>query len=191
MPNIKSAKNRYAAATENGKKGGRPRKDIDIDRVLELESQEKTQAEIAEIMGVSKNTIANRLREHKNQKPTQKPKTETNKNHDKDIDIDKDIEERKERNIKERKEKTHSLRYEDILSSVSDNGLRELYFEYIKMRKMIKAPMTNRALSMLIERVNDIEPLDVERRKKMLEEAIVNNWQMCIRDRFYRGIIAR
>lgn len=94
-----------------------------------------------------------------------------------DIDIDKDIEERKERNIKERKEKTHSLRYEDILSSVSDNGLRELYFEYIKMRKMIKAPMTNRALSMLIERVNDIEPLDVERRKKMLEEAIVNNWK--------------
>lgn len=42
---------------------------------------------------------------------------------------------------------------------------------------MIKAPMTNRALSMLIERVNDIEPLDVERRKKMLEEAIVNNWK--------------
>ena len=44
-----------------------------------------------EEFGVSKNTIGNRLREHKNQKPTQKPKTETNKNHDKDIDIDIDI----------------------------------------------------------------------------------------------------
>lgn len=94
MPNIKSAKNRYAAATENGKKGGRPRKDIDIEKAIELENQGKTQAEIAEEFGVSKNTIRSRLREHKDQKPIQKPKTETNKNHDKDIDIDidKDIE---------------------------------------------------------------------------------------------------
>lgn len=88
MPNIKSAKSRYAAATENGKKGGRPRKDIDIEKAIELENQGKTQAEIAEEFGVSRNTIGSRLREHKNQKPTQKPKTETNKNHDKDIDID-------------------------------------------------------------------------------------------------------
>ena len=98
MPNIKSAKNRYAAATENGKKGGRPRKEINIEKALELESQGKTQAEIAEEFGVSKNTIGSRLREHKNQKPIQKPKTETNKNHDKDIDIDidKDIDIEKE-----------------------------------------------------------------------------------------------
>lgn len=90
MPNIKSAKNRYAAATENGKKGGRPRKEINIEKALELESQGKTQAEIAEEFGVSKNTIGSRLREHKNQKPIQKPKTETNKNHDKDKDIEKE-----------------------------------------------------------------------------------------------------
>lgn len=94
IPNIKSAKSRYATATENGNKGGRPKKEIDIEKALELESQGKTQAEIAEEFGVSKNTIGSRLREHKNQKPIQKPKTETNKNHDKDIDIDidKDIE---------------------------------------------------------------------------------------------------
>lgn len=94
MPNIESSKKRYATATENGNKGGRPRKEINIEKALELESQGKTQAEIAEEFGVSKNTIGSRLREHKNQKPIQKPKTETNKNHDKDIDIDidKDIE---------------------------------------------------------------------------------------------------
>lgn len=92
IPNIKSAKSRYATATENGNKGGRPRKEINIEKALELESQGKTQAEIAEEFGVSKNTIGSRLREHKNQKPIQKPKTETNKNHDKDIDIDIDIE---------------------------------------------------------------------------------------------------
>lgn len=92
IPNIKSAKSRYATATENGNKGGRPRKEIDIEKALELESQGKTQAEIAEEFGVSKNTIGSRLREHKNQKPTQEPETKTTKNHDKDkdIDIDKD-----------------------------------------------------------------------------------------------------
>ena len=99
MPNIKSAKSRYATAIENGKKGGRPRKEINIEKALELESQGKTQAEIAEEFGVSKNTIGNRLREHKNQKPTQKPKTETNKNHDKDIDIDIDIDIDKDNDI--------------------------------------------------------------------------------------------
>ena len=70
---IDKAKDRYATAVENGKKGGRPRKEIDIEKALELESQGKTQAEIAEELGVSKNTIGSRLREHKNQKP--KPKT--------------------------------------------------------------------------------------------------------------------
>lgn len=74
IPNIESAKRRYATATENGNKGGRPRKEINIEKALELESQGKTQAEIAEEFGVSKNTIGSRLREHKNQKQKQ-PKT--------------------------------------------------------------------------------------------------------------------
>ena len=71
---IDKAKDRYATAVENGKKGGRPRKEIDIEKALELESQGKTQAEIAEELGVSKNTIGSRLREHKNQKPNPKTK---------------------------------------------------------------------------------------------------------------------
>lgn len=87
MPNIKSAKDRYATAVKNGSEGGRPRKNIDIEQILELQRQGKTQAEIGEIIGVSKNTIANRLREHKNQKPEIK----TNNNLDIDSDKDKDI----------------------------------------------------------------------------------------------------
>lgn len=67
--------------------------------------------------------------------------------------------------------------YEDILSSVEDDSLRDLYREYIKMRKLIKAPMTDRALKMLIAKVNDLEPTSIERQKKMLETAIMNNWK--------------
>lgn len=79
----------------------------------------------------------------------------------------------KKKNIKK---KTDSG-YDDILKNIVDDSLRELYQEYIKMRKLIKAPMTERALQMLINKVNDLEPNSIERQKKLLETAIVNNWK--------------
>ena len=45
------------------------------------------------------------------------------------------------------------------------------------MRKLIKAPMTNRALEMLISKVDKLEPSSVENKKKLLENAILNNWK--------------
>ena len=45
------------------------------------------------------------------------------------------------------------------------------------MRKMIKAPMTDRALMMLINKVNELEPNSIENQKKLLETAIMNNWK--------------
>ena len=79
----------------------------------------------------------------------------------------------KKENIKERKNHT----YDEILSNVQNDSLRELYLEYIKMRKMIKSPMTDRALTMLIAKVDKLEPTDIERKKKLLETAILNNWK--------------
>ena len=67
--------------------------------------------------------------------------------------------------------------YDEILSQIEDDSLRELYLDYIKMRKMIKAPMTDRALTMLINKVNELEPYDIDRQKKLLETAIMNNWK--------------
>ena len=67
--------------------------------------------------------------------------------------------------------------YDAILATVANDDLRELYLEYIKMRKMIKAPMTDRALTMLISKVNDLEPHSLENQKKLLEIAIMNNWK--------------
>lgn len=66
--------------------------------------------------------------------------------------------------------------YDEILSSIEDISLRELYLDYIKMRKLIKSPMTDRALQMLINKVESLET-DVERQKKLLETAIINNWK--------------
>ena len=77
----------------------------------------------------------------------------------------------------EDKKKERKSTYDDILSAVENDDLKDLFREYIKMRKMIKAPMTDRALKMLIAKVKDLEPLSIERQKKLLETAIINNWK--------------
>ena len=88
-------------------------------------------------------------------------KNNNNKNNNKNND-----------NKKERK-----TTYDAILSGVTDAELKSLYLDYIKMRKFIKAPMTDRALQMLIKKVNEYEPDNIENQKKMLENAIMNNWK--------------
>ena len=75
------------------------------------------------------------------------------------------------------KKERKNTSYDDILSQINDDSLRDLYLEYIKMRKMIKAPMTDRALTMLIKRVNELEPTDINRQKRLLETALMNNWK--------------
>lgn len=79
-------------------------------------------------------------------------------------------------NSEEKKKERKTNGYDDILSSIEDTSLKDLYLEYIKMRKLIKSPMTDRALEMLIHKVESLET-DVERQKKLLEVAIINNWK--------------
>ncbi len=73
--------------------------------------------------------------------------------------------------------KERKTSYDEILSGILDADLKALYLEYIKMRKLIKAPMTDRALQMLINKVNDLEPYSIDNQKQMLETAIMNNWK--------------
>jgi hypothetical protein len=80
-------------------------------------------------------------------------------------------------NKKKERKKEKQTSYDEILSVIEYDGLRDLYYEYIKMRKLIKAPMTDRALKTLIKKVNELEPVDIIRQKKLLENAIINNWK--------------
>jgi hypothetical protein len=77
---------------------------------------------------------------------------------------------------KNKKKERKPTGYDEILSNIPDDDLRELYIEYIKMRKLIKSPMTDRALTMLIKKVNELES-STERQKMLLETAIMNNWK--------------
>ena len=95
--------------------------------------------------------------------------------------LEKEIEMLKNNNnIKERKKeepKKKATSYDEILSEIADEELKSLYLEYIKMRKLIKAPMTDRALQMLINKVNTLEPDSIDNQKELLETAIMNNWK--------------
>jgi DNA-binding PadR family transcriptional regulator len=75
------------------------------------------------------------------------------------------------------KKKERKASYDEILSNIEDADLKTLYLDYIKMRKLIKSPMTDRALQMLIKKVNELEPDSIDRQKQMLENAIMNNWK--------------
>ena len=112
MPNIKSAKNRYAAAIENGKKGGRPKVDLNEQEVLAKKKELGTWKATAQYFGVDEDTLRKQRKTwekaEKPKNPNPNPnitimeKAEKPKNHDKDkdkdidididIDIDKDIE---------------------------------------------------------------------------------------------------
>ena len=85
----------------------------------------------------------------------------------------------KKQNIKEQnKEDIYISKLNDIIiSSVSNEELRELYHEYIEMRKSIKSPITERGLKMLITRCERLSNFNVRVQKSLLEKAIINNWR--------------
>lgn len=64
-----------------------------------------------------------------------------------------------------------------LSSSVTNISLRDLYIDYIEMRKDINAPLTPRGLKMLIQRNERLTNLNIEKQKILLETAIVNGWK--------------
>lgn len=79
---------------------------------------------------------------------------------------------------KERKKKTE---YDVIIDEmVDDEEIKELLYEHIKMRKMKKKPVTDKALKMLINKLYSLSN-DIEEQKEIIEQSIINCW-----DSFYQ-----
>jgi hypothetical protein len=66
--------------------------------------------------------------------------------------------------------------FEDILKEVKDLELRNLYVDFIEMRRNIKKPMTKRSLKMLISRCERITNFNIREQKTILEASIINHW---------------
>ena len=67
--------------------------------------------------------------------------------------------------------------YKEVLDSIRDIELRNLYVDYIEMRRITKAPISLRGLEMLINRCERLTNLDVQLQKALLEAAIINEWK--------------
>lgn len=68
--------------------------------------------------------------------------------------------------------------YEDIINSLVDNPeIKEALVEFIKMRKLIKKPMTNRALKKVIGKLKELAGDDATLATAILDQSIVNSWQ--------------
>lgn len=93
---------------------------------------------------------------------------EIDKEIEKDIEIDIDKEKKKER----KKENN----YDSIIDEmVSDENIKEALYEFLKMRKLIKKPMTDRALKQLINKLFSLAT-NKQEQLEILDNSIINNW---------------
>ena len=97
----------------------------------------------------------------------------TEKSSDNNIDINNIDIDNKEDKKKERKSTT----YNSILDSMNlEPRLKETLIEFIKMRKLIKSPMTDHALELLIKKLEKMSS-DVDVQIEILNQSIQNSWK--------------
>lgn len=76
-------------------------------------------------------------------------------------------------NKKEKKETEFDLL---INEKIADNQLKETIYEFIKMRKAIKKPLTTKGLQLIINKLFKLSD-NLEEQIQILNNSIMNNWQ--------------
>ena len=82
----------------------------------------------------------------------------------------------KESNTKDKKD-INIGDYSSLLEEIKNDQLRNLYVDYVEMRRNMGSPITQRGLSMLITRCERISAGHIEKQKRLLEMAIINGWK--------------
>ena len=78
---------------------------------------------------------------------------------------------------KKKERKSASAGYDAILSElITDEEVKATLYEFIKMRAMIKKPLTDYALRRLISKLEKMA-FDPRMQVEILERSILNNWQ--------------
>lgn len=80
-------------------------------------------------------------------------------------------------NKKERKKEKKQTNYDSIINdSIQDESVKQEIYEFIKMRKLMKKPLTDRALKLLISKLKKLSSIPAEQ-VQILDNSIMNNWQ--------------
>ena len=78
---------------------------------------------------------------------------------------------------KERKNEKKPTNYDSIINeSIQDESVKQEIYEFIKMRKLMKKPLTDRALKLLISKLKKLSSIPTEQ-VQILDNSIMNNWQ--------------
>ena len=78
---------------------------------------------------------------------------------------------------KERKREKKQTNYDSIINeNIQDKTVKQELYEFIKMRKLIKKPLTDRALKLLISKLKKLSSIPAEQ-VQILDNSIINNWQ--------------
>jgi predicted phage replisome organizer len=125
----------------------------------------------------SETSVAERVRRHReNQKALQCNTDETHMKQICNVEIEKEIE--KELEIdKETDKKKEKEPY------FPDEELNQAFLDYMDMRKKIKSPMTKKAVSLAIKKLNELakipfsEEIDREMAINILNQSVMNSWK--------------
>ena len=122
-----------------------------------------------------------KFRERRSQKALQCNNDVTNCNTEieieieKEKDIDKDKEIEIEKNIKKEKKKKETEFDSVINENFTDEELKQTIYEFIKMRKAIKKPLTTRGLELMINKLKKMTS-NTNDQIQILNNSIMNNW---------------
>lgn len=93
---------------------------------------------------------------------------------DKEVEVDVDVEKNKTKKNESNKEES----FDQLLSRlVTNEKLKTKLIEFIKMRKLIKHPITNYALELTIQKLDKMTKGNVDYQLKILDNSILNSWQ--------------
>lgn len=124
------------------------------------------------------------LKENKSYKYVDTPCIQNVSNLETQIRLDKNREDKNRLELEENKlevgNKKKKTEYDLIIENyTNDLQLRNTIYEFIKMRKAIKAPMTSNALNLMLKKLDKLAPNDIhfDNRINILEQSIMNSWK--------------
>lgn len=104
---------------------------------------------------------------------------QSNNNNDDSLITDESKKERKKvpAKKKEKPKREITKTFDDILDYYTNNqDIKDALVEFIKMRQRIRRPLTNRALALNLEKLDELASDDSEK-LKIVQQTIMNSWQ--------------
>ena len=98
-------------------------------------------------------------------------------------------EKEKEKDILKKENNKNKSSLDLIIEEYTDKiELIDMLKDFLKMRKSIKKPMTDRALKILLTKLDKLAGNDINKKLYILEESIVNSWQSIFEPKNYIDI---